>query len=577
MVELINPLEPNLVRGLFPYTEVPKLGLDPSLDPGEVFITDTTFRDGQQARPPYTTEQIVDLYRLLNNLDNDSGVIRQSEFFLYSNKDREAVELCKGLGFRYPEITGWIRANPKDFQLVKQAGLKETGILTSASDYHIYLKLGWDREKALENYLAIVREAISNEIVPRCHFEDITRADFPGFVLPFAEKLMEVSQEAGMPVKIRACDTMGYGLPYREACLPRSVPRIFEALKSVGVPSELLEWHGHNDFHLVLANALTAWLYGCSGVNCTLLGFGERTGNTPLEGMIMHYLGLKEDPGLQTKAITEIAGYLQGLGMGTPGNYPLVGAYFNTTRAGIHADGILKNPEIYSIFDTVGILGVEPGVTVTDKSGVAGVAHWINKNIRFDNKDYKLDKEHPAVRAIYSDILRQYEDGRTTGISPEEMLELTKTHMPEAFISDFDKIEEKARELAINLIERYAAFEDLRAMNPVELQRRMIEIVDENHFIQAAFVTDDAGRLVTVPAARSEFSGMYRHFMPGTDCSDREWFKEPLRTRDSHVTGFYDSRITHALCITAATPVQNGKLVGILSIDLNFKELAKLV
>src|SRR5208283_2968840 len=119
----------------------------------EIFITDTTFRDGQQSRPPYTAEQIVKIYQLLNKLGGPNGVIRQSEFFIYSNKDREAVESCLELGLRYPEITGWIRAAKEDVRLVKEFGLKETGILTSVSDYHIFLKLGKKRSQALDSYL----------------------------------------------------------------------------------------------------------------------------------------------------------------------------------------------------------------------------------------------------------------------------------------------------------------------------------------------------------------------------------------------------------------------------------------
>lgn len=200
---------------------------------------------------------------------------------------------CLELGYEYPQVTSWIRAVKDDFKLVKELGLKETGILTSASDYHIYLKLGLERKKAAENYLEIVDAALEEGIVPRCHLEDITRADFYGFVIPFVQKLMERSEESGIPIKIRACDTLGLGLPYANASLPRSVPRIFEALhKEAGVPHAQLEWHGHNDFHKVLINGTTAWLYNCSAVNGTLLGWGERTGNPPIEGLIFDYIAL---------------------------------------------------------------------------------------------------------------------------------------------------------------------------------------------------------------------------------------------------------------------------------------------
>src|SRR5512138_1023450 len=169
---LIEVSEPNLMRDLFPYKEVCKLDFDHQqvmLDPAEdMFITDTTFRDGQQARPPYTPDQIVHLFQILSRIGGPNGIVRQSEFFLYRDDDREAVRCCQELDLRFPEITGWIRANPKDLQLVRSMQLKETGMLTSVSDYHIFLKLGWDRRKALENYLAVVKETLALGIAPRC-------------------------------------------------------------------------------------------------------------------------------------------------------------------------------------------------------------------------------------------------------------------------------------------------------------------------------------------------------------------------------------------------------------------------
>ena len=142
---LENPAEPNLYREIFPYTQVPIIAFDDKMIPvnlpDAIWITDTTFRDGQQARPPYAPEQILKIFDLIHRLGGPNGVVRQSEFFLYSEKDRKAVELCKARGYRWPEVTGWIRASAKDFDLVRSMGLSETGILTSCSDYHIYLKL----------------------------------------------------------------------------------------------------------------------------------------------------------------------------------------------------------------------------------------------------------------------------------------------------------------------------------------------------------------------------------------------------------------------------------------------------
>ena len=102
---------------------------------------------------------------------------------------------------------------------------------------------------------------------------------------------------SNIPIKIWVCDTMGFGVPFPGTALPRSVPKLIRGLRrECGVPAECLEWHGHNDFHKVLVNASTAWLYGCMYANGTLLGYGERTGNPPLEGLVMDYISLTGDP-----------------------------------------------------------------------------------------------------------------------------------------------------------------------------------------------------------------------------------------------------------------------------------------
>jgi isopropylmalate/homocitrate/citramalate synthase len=426
---LQNVDEPNLFRDMFPYTELPKVHFEDEtvpLSPAEkIWITDTTFRDGQQARPPYTVDQIVDIYKLMAKLDNGSGIIRNSEFFLYSPKDRKAVEKCLEVGADFPEVTSWIRAVKSDFSLVKDMQLPETGILTSCSDYHIFLKLHKDRRQALNQYLDVVRAALEENIRPRCHFEDLTRADFYGFVVPFAIELMKLREESGIDIKIRLCDTMGYGVPWANAALPRSVPKlVYGLIHDAGVPGHLLEWHGHNDFHKVLINPATAWLYGCASCNASLLGIGERTGNSPVEAMVIEAGQLREaapsgdgDKQPNYPVITEIANYFRDvIGQDIPTNYPIIGRDFNTTRAGIHADGLLKSEEIYSAFDTNKILGRPIGVAITDKSGAAGIKHWLETHYDID-----VAKDDPRLLAIRDRVEQEYDKGRTTAISDQEM------------------------------------------------------------------------------------------------------------------------------------------------------------
>ena len=424
--------KPELFREMFPYTETPKIAFNyrrvPENMQEDIFITDTTFRDGQQSRIPYTMEQMVHIYKLLHKLGGENGMIRQTEFFVYSEKDRRALEKCMEFGYKFPEITTWIRASKKDFELVKSIGIKETGVLVSCSDYHIFHKMGLTRKQALEKYIGIVSDCIEAGLRPRCHFEDITRADFYGFVIPFAKRLMELSDESGVPVKIRACDTMGFGVPYPGAALPRSVSGIIYGLQHYAdVPSELLEWHGHNDFYKGVVNATTAWMYGAGAVNCSLLGIGERTGNVPLEAMVFEYASLRGHfNGMNTKVITEIAEYIQNeTNYDIPPMTPFVGENFNLTRAGIHADGIMKNSEIYNIFDTEALLDRPPKVSVTNTSGASGVAFWINQYYKKQGKP-QVDKNATIVQAVYEWVMKQYDEGRITMISDEELKEQVK-------------------------------------------------------------------------------------------------------------------------------------------------------
>ncbi len=419
--------EPNLYRDLYTYDDIPKVAFNhrrvPMNMPTDIWITDTSLRDGQQSVEPYTVEQIVDLYKLMSKLGGPFGIIRQTEFFVYSKKDREALEKCQALGLKFPEITTWIRANKEDFKLVRDLGVRETGILVSCSDYHIFKKLKKTRKEAMDSYLAAVAEAFEAGVMPRCHLEDITRADFYGFVVPFVNELMKMSKDAGIPVRIRACDTMGYGVSYSEVALPRSVPGIIYGLQHYSdVPSEMLEWHGHNDFYKAVANASTAWLYGACAVNCSLLGIGERTGNVPLEAMIVEYASLRGSlDGMDTSVISEIADYFKNkMGYDIPPMTPFVGRNFNVTRAGIHADGLLKDEEIYNIFNTEKILNRPASVTISKTSGLAGVAYWINTSYRLSPEN-SLDKRDPLVIALKEWVDKEYEDGRQTALSNGEL------------------------------------------------------------------------------------------------------------------------------------------------------------
>ena len=563
---LDNRVEPELYRDVFPYTHVSRIEFDDTFlvprpaDP--MFITDTTFRDGQQARPPYTVKQIARIYDLLHKLGGKSGLIQASEFFMYSPKDRKAIEVCRSRGYRFPRVTGWIRANMDDLKIAHDMEFDEVGLLTSMSDYHIFLKLGKTREQAMNDYLKVVTKALEWGIVPRCHFEDVTRADIYGFCLPFARKLMELSHEASMPIKIRLCDTMGYGVPFPGAALPRSVQRIVRAFTDeAGVPGAWLEWHGHNDFHKVLVNGVTAWLYGCGGVNGTLMGFGERTGN---------------DEAADPTVITEIAQYFEKeLDYRIPDNYPFAGKDFNATSAGIHVDGLAKNEEIYNIFDTTKILNRSVPIIINDKAGRAGVAYWINQQFNLP-PERQVSKKHPAVGQIHTRIMAAYEEGRNTSFSNKEIKNLVRRFMPELFDSEFDQMKRIAGELASNLVERLAR--DCQSTADSEaLTAQLQHFVRDYSFIQYAYVTDVKGHSTAIAISDPGDQKGYKAFPIGFDYSNREWFLQPMRTGKLHITNVHQSQVTGQLIITVSTVITdaNDEIIGVLGADIQLEEIIR--
>ena len=438
----LNEVEkPELYTHIFPYTEPPQVEFNfrhvPMRTPEKLWMTDTTFRDGQQALPPFSVEQIVMLFKHLSEIGGPNGMIRQTEFFVYSKKDREALEKCQELDLRYPEITGVVRAEKWDFNLVKHMGLKESGILTPVSDYHIFYKLNMkNRSKAIDHYLGIVKKALDAGIIPRCHFEDITKADFYGFVVPYARELMKLSEESGIAIKIRLCDTLGMAVPYPGAALPLSVPGLVYGLNwYAGVPSERLEWHGHNDFAYAKINAVTAWLHGCSVVNGTLFGVGERTGNPPLEEMAVEYWRLRgTNNGMNMGKFCEVAEYYEKeVGIKIARNKPHVGKAAFQTAAGIHIAGLASGKQatgnegiVYLPMDP-SIVGNKARVIITDKSGTAGIAYKVNELLGLQG-DREVGDRHPLVAAIAGWISDQYRSGRNTRISDEEIIQQVELH-----------------------------------------------------------------------------------------------------------------------------------------------------
>lgn len=414
--------EANLFPETFPPHEFPQFLWQerPTTLPAQAWTTETTHRDGQQGGLPLTTEDGLRIYDLMGEFTGQSGALRQAEFFVYRPADRAMLEgaLERYRGGHPVEPTTWIRATRKDAELVAGLGVRETGMLASASDYHTFHKFTpGGRAQAARTYLEAVRAVLDAGLRPRLHLEDATRAPRE-FILPFVaevQRLAAAYPESQAP-KFRICDTMGVGLPLEGVAWPRSVPGMVKELRAAGIPSELLEFHPHNDTHLVVANCLAAVTAGCAAINGTLLGKGERTGNAPLEGVLLHLIGMHLTAQADFTVLNKLNDLYERLGQGVPTKYPLYGRDAHRTRAGIHADGLNKFWPMYAPFNVPALLGRPLDLSLTKDSGIAGLIFLIKQHT-----GQELAKDHAGLRALHHHLTADFDAGRQTAVEWEEI------------------------------------------------------------------------------------------------------------------------------------------------------------
>jgi 2-phosphinomethylmalic acid synthase len=432
MPAIPDPAEPEYFFDSFPRDAFPAYIWTerPAALPANVWTTETTHRDGQQGGLPLSTAQSLKIYDILCRFTGSSGAIRQAEFFAYRPSDRAALE---GALERYHagapiEPTTWIRATTKDVALIASLGVRETGMLASASDYHTFHKFKpGGRKQAADTYLDAVKMTLEAGIRPRLHLEDATRAPMD-FMRPFIETVLEISAPYGPALrpKWRICDTMGLGLPYEDVALPRSIPRLFAAMRDLGLKPEDLEFHPHNDTWLIVANCLAAIRAGCGVINGTSLGKGERTGNAPLEGVLLHLIGMgyfRENPPDFT-ALNDLVTLYAEMGEAIPPKYPLYGRDAHRTRAGVHADGLNKFSWMYAPFNVPDLLGRPLEVSLTKESGIAGLVFLIRQHLGLD-----VPKDDEGLLAVHAWVTAEFDGGRQTSIEWEELEPVVARHI----------------------------------------------------------------------------------------------------------------------------------------------------
>ena len=422
MHRIPEPTEPEYFLDSFPRDAFPAYVWTerPATLPAEAWTTETTHRDGQQGGLPLSTEQSLKIYDILCHFTGNSGAIRQAEFFVYRPSDRAALEgaLERYRGGAPIEPTTWIRATAKDVVLIRELGIRETGMLASSSDYHTFHKFKpGGRNQAAQTYLEAVKMALDAGIRPRLHLEDATRAPMD-FLRPFIENVQEIGAAYDARPKFRICDTMGLGLPFEDVDLPRSIPRIFQEMRKLGLQSTDLEFHPHNDTWLIVANCLAAVRSGCGVINGTSLGKGERTGNAPLEAVLMQLIGMgyfrEKQPDFT--ALNELVDLYAEMGEAIPPKYPLYGRDAHRTRAGVHADGLNKFWWMYAPFNVPQLLGRPLEVSLTKESGLAGLIFLIRQHTGLD-----LAKDDPRLQKVYTWVMQEFDNGRQTSVEWEEL------------------------------------------------------------------------------------------------------------------------------------------------------------
>jgi len=365
--------------------------------------------------------------------------IEKLETFVYHKRDWDVIADMQDIGYEYPEVTGWARALPSDIDFVLDVdGIGEVGILMSVSDSHIFDKMQLkSREEAHERYLNALQYAVDHGLRTRVHLEDMTRADLHNFVYPLVTDLIDIDPDC----IVRICDTLGFAVPFADACDPYSIPKMVSRLRELGVAN--IETHIHDDFGLSVSSALAGFWYGANWSSLTFLGIGERSGNTELEKILLFLTRRVEGfEKYDLSGIVKFAEYMEHhIGIRIPRNKSIVGKNVFVHESGIHTAGVIKNPFTYEPYPPE-IIGAERQLLIGDSSGRDVVRHKVEATLReLMHVEIVIDKNDPRIAEIQKDIQKLYdEEQRVSCISDEELTRYVEKYFMLNMIVDGEEL-----------------------------------------------------------------------------------------------------------------------------------------
>jgi 2-isopropylmalate synthase len=379
-----------------------------------ITIFDTTLRDGEQS--PGCSMRLDEKLRMARQLDRLGVDVIEAGFPIASDGDFEAVQAVAQELSR-PRIAGLARASFEDieraWQAVRHAQHPRIHVFLATSDIHLHYKLRMTRQQCLERAVEAVRFARS--LCPDVEFspEDATRTE-----VEFLCDVTEAVVDAGATT-VNIPDTVGY-------TVPREMYRIIEAVcgRVRNHPEVVISVHCHNDLGLAVANSIAGIEAGARQVECTINGIGERAGNASLEEIVMAMRVRNDqvpyDTGIHSEQLYPSSRLLTEItGAAVQANKAIVGRNAFAHEAGIHQDGVIKNPLTYEIM-TPQSVGVPESKLVLGKHSGRHALGLKCQQLGYEFSRRDLDRVYKRFVAL-ADQIKVVEDRHLLAIIQEEM------------------------------------------------------------------------------------------------------------------------------------------------------------